>query len=288
MPDQIALARLPEFPSTMRPLTDHESRWLAEQHPRLPDTPRQGCVTCNVEKRPSGRFRWYAPGSRTEVVEYECPCDDQYLGHRRMLYSGIGLLYQRVDLLDFYELPDDKAELMAEYVGNLDAYLSAGVNIVLHGATRGTGKSMLMYLIMKRAIARGVDTYAVTFADLMGAYTAGFRSPADRERFHVRVRNTQLLGVDDLGREYAGLKDLNENTLEAVLRFRTQQGLPTFFSSNLSEREMAEGYGGHTWSVFSERTIFSEWIGADLRPRAKARTLAEIRQRITRPVLVEL
>lgn len=270
---------LPPLPSRLLPLHDEQSRWLAEHYPDLPDTPRAGCVTCAGRRT----FRWYGPES--EPAEYRCPCPDQYIAHRRLLYSGVGVQYQRLTWTDFYGLAAEHADLAAEYVERLDSYLGSGVGMILHGAGRGTGKTMYAMLLIKRVVGAGRDVYATTFGELLDSYSSGWRDKADRDWFARRVRNAGLLLVDDLGREYKGRKDMGDRALEDVLRHRVQHSRPTFVTTNYSMREVAEGYGGHTMSVLTERSIPLEFTGPDRRPEVHSRMIAEIRAGLTRPVV---
>jgi DNA replication protein DnaC len=278
---------LPTMPPTLRILTDVERDWLRRQYPSAPDTPAQ-CVTCGGNRE----FRWYGydavrpPESPTEVVPYRCPCDEQYLMHSRYLFSGIGMSYQRLSWRDFMALTDDLQRVALDYVQHLDGYLSSGVGLILHGPDRGTGKTMFSLLLAKQIVAAGRGLFATTFGALLDQYTGTWRDAEARAWFGAHTRNVDVLVVDDLGREYGGLRNVGESALEDVLRHRAQHDLATILTTNLTPAEILSGYGGHTMSVLSERSILAGFAGADRRVEVRDRMVFEIQHGLRRPVVV--
>jgi DNA replication protein DnaC len=277
--------RLPPLPPTIRPLTTEQTRSLRERFPGLPTGPDQ-CITCKGRRT----FRWYTPGvarSLESVVDYECPCEEQFILHRTLLNSGIKETYQRLGWADFERLPDSVATAVADYLEHFEAYVDAGFGLVLWGP-KGTGKTLLAYLMVKELLAKGVGVYATTFAEMIDTFAGGWRDKDERAWFNRRVRDASALFIDDLGRERnKGLGSVGENMLEEVTRHRVGRSKPMFITTNPRPSEVEALYGGHVISLLHECSTTIEFTGNDWRlDRATDRLRFEVANRLTRPIVL--
>lgn len=271
---------LPELPPAIRPLLNPDSEHLRRLYPNIPASPRT-CITCKGTKT----FTWYAHG-RVDPVVYKCPCKDQFVLHRVLLASGIKESFQRLGWADFTEGTDTALKALTEYHNHMEAYLNAGFGLILSG-NRGTGKSLMAYLMLKDLMKVGKICHATTFANMIDLFAAGWSSPEDRAWFNSKVRNADVLLIDDLGREHnKSESSVGSTMIEAVVRDRVNRSLPTFLTTNLTPSEVAQGYGPHTMSLLSEKSETVEIHGPDLRMFIAARTKAEIITGITRPVML--
>lgn len=268
------------LPATVRTLTDEALGWLEAQHPDLRRGPAD-CVTCQGRRT----FRWW-DAERTVPVEYDCPCNEQYILHLRLLYAGVGLAYQRLGWADFIELPKAAEEAALEYVQHAETFVESGIGLLLWG-DRGTGKTMLAELMLKELVCRHrVDGLSITFAALLEAFSGGWRSVELKRWFDGRLRNAGLLLVNDVGREHRGERTIADSTLEDVLRHRGEHGRPTVITSNLRPDELTTYYGPNTASLLTESMIEVEFRGRDQRVAVKARRRDEVRRGLTRPVTI--
>lgn len=289
---------LPDLPPAVRSLTNAESdRLSSEQTTRWPTPDR--CLICwsEADKRPSREFRWFAPDSRTEIVTYDCPCEDQWELHRFLLSSGVGLNYQRLSWLDGDGIEAGAVKVSREYISIGFEAVNAGLGMLLWG-TRGTGKTMLSSLIAKAFLADGVAAYFTTFPELLSSLMSSWNSTEDKRWFHLKVRSAPLLIVDDVGREMkqrravsgVGMKDFNTATsefaIESVLRHRLANSLPTIITTNLSIDDLADHYGQHFRSLLTEAALAYEFKGTDSRVQTSRRTHTEIMQGLRRPVVL--
>jgi DNA replication protein DnaC len=272
---------LPPLPNTIKFLTTRQSRLLDQAFP--PRTRK--CITCGDTKT----FRWYGEGRDPETVtDYECPCTDQFILHRRLLYSGITETYQRLGWEDAIYVPDDAQDLALDYVENAEWNVSQGTSLLIWG-NRGTGKTLMGILVAKMLIASGTDCYVSTFEALIDTFATGWQDEETREWFNARVRNAKVLMVDDVGRERnKGPGSVGESLLEGVLRHRVGRAMPTIITTNMSPDDLLSGYGGHSMSLISERSIRYHFDGVDRRDEIfQTRFATEQRMRITRPVMVD-
>lgn len=282
--------KFPALPTTFRTLDDAQRTLLETEHPDVvKDIHRNpgSCITCRGEKY----FRWWASADRTEIVEYECPCEEQYIAHRGFLYSGIPLSFQRYSDADFYEDIPSRDDVIDSFLTNRTAYMANGIGMLFHGRA-GTGKSLALYLLMKRMVADGFTGRAISSPQLVESYTRHWKKPnVDRSIFDAQILNPQILFIDDLGRERQGSGGLDQHertvsqiAFEEVFRHRGQACLPTLVSTNIPPDSLISYYGQHTWQVLSERCEMVHFDGPGAREEARTRLLADSRAGLIRPV----
>lgn len=291
--------KLPDLPGNVQTLLNDESARLNRLRPDLPRSP-DDCRTCLGKKKFSWWGRYPAPGTAkvsSEVVEYDCPCDDQWILQRWLTIRGINEHHQRLGLDDVTGVSNQTLEVVGDYLANWESYAAAGMGFILHG-DKGAGKTMLAMLMVKALMMRGVDGYMATFAEALSMLRAGWNDPVDKDWFAARVRAAQVLVLDDLGREHmqqqlvAGVgkvrhtQSLAESMLDEVLRFRLSAARPTFLTSNLDLDQIGAAYGDNVMSLLCERSIVCEFSAVDYRSVVTERTKNEIKLGLRRPVVL--
>lgn len=297
-------AQLPPLPKGIRMLTNDEVTSLHRRIPISTAYTPQRCVTCSGRRT----FLWRDPDGGPDPVEYDCPCPDQYLAFKYLLNAGIPLTYQRLGWGDYTYMSEAALAETARFLQSRDAFLNAGFGMVLYG-TRGNGKTLLANLLLKEFCADGISCYSTTFADMVDDFATGWGDKAHEAWFKRTVRNARVLYIDDVGREYskdrfadaakseeqvraAALADnrpgsVKETLLEATIRYRTANSLPTFVSTNFTPEQVANGYGGHTMSLLGEKSVFVGVTGADRRNEMRVRDSDLIVKGMTRPIVIE-
>lgn len=296
------LCRLPELPDGIRILTNEEADRLRMFHPKAPSHPKH-CPTCGGERR----FRWYLPeGERLEladengVVEYECPCEDQIILHRYLLWSGVGTAYQRLRWRDATGTEQGAIDAARYWLSEAEGNVRSGFGLLMTG-NKGAGKTLLSVLMLKHLLAMGYDGYFTTFPDLITMLLKGWRSDAEMRWYHAMCRNASVLVIDDVGREVkqrrlvkgegaTGMVDFDtasaEFALESVLRHRISMALPTILTTNLTVEQLRQHYGDHLKSLLTEATQQYQFVGSDFRPSALSRGNDEKRLDLKRPLVV--
>ncbi len=252
-------------------LSDEESNRLYETHPRLGSNPELYCPTCSK----TGKYKW-------KGKELDCNCVYQLQLHKHYLASGIGVTYQRLDYGD-YDGPEEVVESLIKYVENHQKYVPRGIGLTFPGEI-GTGKTMLATLTLKELIKLGYKCYSTTFANTIEMFTAGWYNQEDKKYFQKKFVKSEVLLLDDLGRELRTKSKLSETTFDSILRTRVQEGRPTFITTNMTYDELREGYGSAVLSLLTEKSIVHEFNGEDFRQVANKRELKELQQGETRPI----
>jgi DNA replication protein DnaC len=254
-----------------RPISNEDLEKLYENSPQLNVGYEKFCPTC-LKK---GTYKW-----KDQVVT--CDCQQQLQLHKQYLVAGIGNTYQRLTWDDFHG--DEMAkEYCQRYLKNHEQYVSRGVGVMFTGPF-GAGKTMASTLLLKDLMHLGYSVYSTTFTGMIDMFTAGWNSVDDKRYFEKKMKASQILLLDDVGKEFRTKNNLSESTFDNVLRYRVQHSKPTFITTNMTHNDMAGGYGSAIFSLLFEAALDHEFIGGDFRKTVTNRTLDEIDKGETRPI----
>lgn len=252
-------------------LKPEDARRLYDSHPGLGRSADDYCPTCAQ----TGSYLW-------KGQEHECFCRGQLQLHKHYLNAGIGVLYQRLNWDDYVGDAEAKEQAM-RYLDKHEILMRRGTSMLFTGGV-GTGKTALATLMLKELVKLGYSCYSVTFASLVEMFAAGWRDKDELRHFQKKIRMSDVLLLDDLGREFRNSSKLAETTFDDVLRSRTQAGRPTIITTNCSRLELQEGYGAGALSLLSENSLSHAFSGEDFRPIANVRLHEEVDSGAIRPI----
>lgn len=147
-----------------------------------------------------------------------------------------------------------------------------------------THNTMASSLLLKDLMHLGYNVFSTTFTNMIDMFTAGWNSIEDKRYFEKKMKSSQVLLLDDVGKEFRTKNNLSESTFDSVLKYRVQHSKPTFLTTNMTRREMNEGYGSAILSLLYEAALDHEFQGLDFRKTVSNRTLEEIENGETRPI----
>jgi DNA replication protein DnaC len=201
--------------------------------------------------------RWYCPAC-AEENERMAAMTEAAARHRRII-RGIPPHYQIASLGDFAEAD------IAPVVKWTKA--PAGF-IYVHGAC-GVGKTHLACAVQKRLNADGVFSDLVFSAEMFLQLHKSFgRNPADMEDA-VIAKYAPFSGVSIALFDDVGAQKVSDYTVDAwykIVDRRYRHNLPTFFTSNLTPKELAATLGARTASRIISGALF-ELTGEDRRTK---------------------
>lgn len=161
-------------------------------------------------------------------------------------------------------------DYVKKYTDNLDYAFDNNVGIFFYGAN-GVGKSTLASLIIKEAYRRRYKAKRCTFSDYISEYTKtwnlekathwGEDDPVGL--FYHNYKAVDFLVIEELGKERES--ELALTTLEDLLRYREEKGLPTIICSNLSPKKVEERYAKSNFSLLRGNFQAIQLEGEDLR-----------------------
>jgi DNA replication protein DnaC len=222
------------------------------------------CLTCKKESRNGETTFRVRQGE--EIVTYDCSCIAQWRLSRWMLNSGIDLQYQHYSWDNVNTVDMMAKKIVLEYLDSSLALVEKGVGLTLWSKDVGSGKTLLVTMLLKGLIAMGHEGYFTQFNDMVNQHTAGWADQEERAWFDARIRNAGVLVIDDIGRENKGRSHIIEEMFDTVIRARDQACKPTFITTNYTPDEMKQGYGLNLLSLLSGKNIDAEVPGKDYRP----------------------
>lgn len=174
------------------------------------------------------------------------------LNPQELLKAGVLELYHQVTI---DQIKDDKLRTVcAKYCSHLPRMREKGLGLFLQGP-HGTGKTLVAALIAKAAIAA---SYQVAFTSLNGIVTmfaASWRSDIAKQSFEERIRESDFLVVDDLGKEWRNTSRLSEVIFDQIIRYRVMRQRPTILTTNESTQVIRGSYGDAVASLLKAGCI---------------------------------
>jgi DNA replication protein DnaC len=179
-----------------------------------------------------------------------CPCFLEYAWLRKLHDSGLPKLYWKIPMDKF--IGDPKAfAAVQEYINVLPKNLELGTGLYLYGDP-GIGKTLLASYILQAGLRLGKSCTFYTFNSLLTTFTDAWRNKDAQEEVESNVLNSDLLVLDDLGREFKSNKNLHESILDTVLRTRAGNMKPIILTSNFDRYDVKDTYGAIIIDLFKE------------------------------------
>lgn len=271
-------------------LESTESKRLQSEYPTLWTDPHKTCETCLKETKPDGKptFRWWNE-DRSEIVEWDCDCVQQWIMYRYMLSKGIGRAYQRLSWMDATDVPQAALDLTWAYIDKAPVFVSRGVNLLYSSRDMGTGKTMMIMMLAKTLLDRGIDAYTVQMNRVVSLHTAGWRSPEDEKHFERQIMNCRFLLIDDLGKERSDADTsvpFIARMFDRVIRHRVANAMPIAFSSNFTLDQIRQSYGEYVFDLLMESCRTVDVSGPSFRAKVMERTNFEMDNDLSRPVVL--
>ena len=102
----------------------------------------------------------------------------------------------------------------------------------------GSGKTYLIAALFNELAKKGVKSAIIYFPEFLRSLKEGFENNTYQEKFNY-IKKIPLLLLDDIGAEGVTTWSRDE-ILGSILQYRMEEGLPTFFTSNLTVKELDE------------------------------------------------
>lgn len=255
-------------------LTDEEMAQLQRIRPVLVAGHYEYCPTCAK----MGFYYW-------QGVQIPCDCARQLALAQRYTLAGIPDNYQKLDWGDYaFTIPNE----VEDYRTYLDPFAARGLGLFLIGP-KGVGKTMLNTLVLKEFIKRGMKGFYIRFADVTDQITAGWgagdKARAAKEAFDDRFMYTDVLLLDDLGKEFKSANTMSAIHFDNILRARVQTNRVTLLTSNLATDALVSNYGEGVLSLLKEKSMPVPIVGKDFRDGLAARLADEGRTSQTRAII---
>ena len=210
---------------------------------------RQAILTAKEQSGSAGRTNTtQADGLLTSSIE------DQKLEELKRVQElekhGIAIRYSRTTLegIERRGLPDNPSiqtrfKDVCNYVSHMQSHLRRGEGIIMIGPV-GTMKTQLAVSILRKHLDAGGSGMMVAMATLLdNLYTMTAMNREECVRYEHRLYNTQLLLIDDLGAENNNPAWIKAK-IDSIISYRYDHMKPTIITTNCSQQELADTYGG--------------------------------------------
>jgi DNA replication protein DnaC len=154
--------------------------------------------------------------------------------------------------LDAYHGPKRPCRLVRQYIAKLTEMRKEGLSFLFYGQNNA-GKTTLAMILAKAFLLNKLTAYCTNLRDMTDLFVQGWKSDDERRAFTDRVRDRDLLVIDDL------LKELHNKAtatvLDSVLRHRSNRHMPFVITTNASMDELEEQYGPSFVALLQRRCI---------------------------------
>jgi DNA replication protein DnaC len=267
-------------------------RWLADPSKQIMpikrEIPRLG--------EPSKSDVVYEIPEVPQFADYACECWLQFRLQAFLLAHNIGKAGARTSWHDATWVADDQRDSLQGYADQCLDWAARGVGLYLYGEQFGSGKSLMANLVLKSYLAAGIEGHWMTFNEMLAMHTRGWSDKEERDWFETRVRNAQVLVIDDIGKESSFQPEIDGKrlpnnwrsivvaALDSTFRARVQNGLVTIITSNVEPEQIGNNYSAALGSLVVETCIpYRFRSDEDARRLYRERTLAEIKFGLIRP-----
>lgn len=186
------------------------------------------------------------------------------LTHERMKKAGIFELWWNKNLKDF-EGNEKVVKKVKKYLDKIIFCYKEGIGLILFSKIRGTGKTMLMMEVCKEYLRKDKGVQVCSLAALTDLFANGWTNADEKIRFKNRVKEIDVLAVDDLGKGLVGRANLAKIILDSILRYRVQRKKVTLLTTNLEPPELEKVFGEDLVSLISESCYAIKVEGRDFR-----------------------
>lgn len=191
-------------------------------------------------------------------------CQRDFDWYRRLAAANVPRKYWPHEVENTIIGDPSAVEFVGKAVANVESLIANGLGVAAFGAN-GSGKTTLCTYILKAALRAGFSAYFFIMESLLSLVKAGFDEVELRERLR-RIRDVDVLLLDDLGREYTARTGFVEAQVDELFRYRDSMSLTTLFTTNLSGPACEEKYGPALRSLWSGSFQTVTIHGRDLRP----------------------
>ncbi len=191
---------------------------------------------------PGVREYAYTTDNIIQFAYHDCPYKEEYdkeTSYLKNIYSYKMPNYIKdASFKNIYKDDSNRLEAikyLKKYYDNFGKEKQKG--LYLHG-NFGCGKSYLIAALFNELAKKGIKSTIIYFPKFLTSLKASFNDPDNnfQEKFDYVIESPLLL-IDDLGAENISNWSRDE-VLGVILQYRMEEGLPTFFTSNLSIKEL--------------------------------------------------
>jgi len=168
-----------------------------------------------------------------------CKCYREYFFEMAKINAKIPMNYRRftLDSLDTSSI-QTAIKKISKYVEKIDFYRKTGKGLYLYGK-QGTGKSVVGCIVLMEAAKHGYSAYFTDIREYLDRmFGSKFQRDAEDGTQNDLLRSSEFLLIDNLGQDPLDSKGLKKSWIDDLLRYRTDNLLPTIIVTNKNEQDL--------------------------------------------------
>jgi DNA replication protein DnaC len=171
----------------------------------------------------------------------------------------------------FKFVPNSVKKYITPYLRNIDKNIAKGDGFLFFG-NNGRGKTATAVLIAMEARRNFASVYFIQTEELR-EYVLSKEMFDDNYSVLDRVKEVDLLILDDLGKEHADQNAWSAKLIENVLRVRIANKRSTIITTNMKSKKMSEKYSNSMIQAMKESLYQIAFIGDNLRKEKNSEVL---------------
>lgn len=235
---------------------------ISKFYPLSPD-----CPTCHGRKKFVLDFK-----------TYDCDCEIQKLLQRHYFAANIPREYHGL-CIEHFQGEDEEVVVpqVENYIETFEDQYAWGAGLTFIGGF-GTGKTMAMCAVLKSMVKQGRTVYFITFQELIEIWGSSWHNDDAKRLLSEKLKSVDILGLDELRSDKRNVDGFLADGLDAVVRHRTSNLLPTLVTTNMEEEQEAKEFA-RAYSLLSARNERVELQGHDQRRQEIMRMVSERKKR---------
>lgn len=207
----------------------------------------KNCMNCknlsNCKNKELG-FR-LTPTSNKKIITFDyiaCPYknkeikDNAYLSNIEVFEMTNAI--KNATIKNIYTDDKERLEIIKYFKYFIDNFDKSDTKGLYLNGSFGTGKTYLIAALFNEMAKRGIKSAIVYYPEFLRSLKESFDSIDYKEKFNY-IKNVPLLLIDDIGAEAVSSWSRDE-ILGSIIQYRMEQNLKTFFTSNLTLKELEE------------------------------------------------
>ena len=183
-----------------------------------------------------------------------CDCLRWYNKYKQLHDSGLPRSYWNDGQIANFAGDVNAKKQVNDYMAFLKDNISKGIGLYLYG-NPGVGKTLLASNIVLHSLRYNIKAKFYYFTDVLNMFTDSWKNEEARAEIETEIINSDILILDDVGKEYHSNKKLHESILDTVLRTRASDLKPIILTSNYDILDIKETYGAGIVDLFKEHLI---------------------------------
>lgn len=202
-----------------------------------------------------------------------CECMQEYEKRdniRKMIdYCNLPSKYincsiENFEVLDNDSVNSDTLNKIKQFVEHFDDHLRAGDSLLLRGLNN-CGKTHVAAALQKLTMQKYKKfmSYFILLTSYINLITKSWSTKNEDDLEDIdRIRNTELLVLDDVDKTYLGSIAFKKEILDELLRYRDGNSKSTIITTNLlTDRDLGSFMGIHTLNLLLRSYYFLDFRG---------------------------